>query len=179
MIIETAQREMRAIYLGGAVGQMISGVIWLISAALGTFVSVQAGLISLFLGGMVIFPLTQLVLKISGRPTSTGKDNSLNGLARQVAFIVPLCLPLIYAATMYQINWYYPAFLIVVGAHYLPFMFLYGIKQYAILAGLLIVGGIAFAVLLPDVFVIGGWFGGIILVGFALYLTKITSNLPE
>lgn len=179
MIIEIAQREMRTVYLGGAIGQMVSGVIWLISAALGTFVSVQAGLVSLFLGGMVIFPLTQLVLKISGRPASTGKENSLNGLARQVAFIVPLCLPLIYAAAMYHLNWYYPAFLIVVGAHYLPFMFLYGIRQYAILAGLLITGGVAFAVLLPNVFGIGGWFGGIILVGFALILAKISSDMPK
>ena len=179
MLIEKAQLEMRSIYLGGAVGQMVSGIVWLISASLGTFVSTQAGLISLFMGGMVIFPLTQLALKLSGRPASVSKTNSLNGLAIQVAFIVPLCLPVIYAAARFNINWYYPAFLIVVGAHYLPFMFLYGIRQYAILAGFMIISGVALAVLLPDMFVVGGWIGGILLIAFAVVLSKITSGDPQ
>jgi hypothetical protein len=176
MIIENAQFEMRLVYLGGFIGQLVSGVIWLVSAALGTFVSQQAGLVSLFLGGMFIFPLTQLALKLSGRPVVTGKENKLNALATQVAFIVPLCLPVIYAAASYNVSWYYPAFLIVVGAHYLPFIFLYGIRQYAILAGLLIAGGIAFALLLPHAFAAAGWFGGVVLVGFALVLRKIVAD---
>jgi hypothetical protein len=178
MLIEAAQREMRAVYLGGAVGQLVSGAIWLVSAALGAFLSVQAGLVSLFFGGMLIFPLTQLALKLSGRPASTTAENSLNSLARQVAFIVPLCLPLIYAAARYNVNWFYPAFLIVVGAHYLPFMFLYGINQYAILAGLMIVGGVVLGVFMPTLFVVGGWYGGILLVGFAAILWKITARKP-
>ncbi len=176
MMIEDAQREMRAVYAGGAVGQLVSGVIWLISAALGTFISTNAGLISLFLGGMFIFPLTQLALRLVGRRVSTGKDNALNSLAREVAFIVPLCLPVIYAAARANVNWYYPAFLIVVGAHYLPFMFLYGIRQYMFLGGLMIVGGVGFAMLLPQAFTPAGWFGGILLVGFAGLLWKITGE---
>jgi hypothetical protein len=179
MIIKNAQLEMRSVYLGGAVGQMVSGIIWLISAALGTFVSTQAGIVSLFLGGMLIFPLTQMALKLSGRPASVSKMNPLNGLAMQVAFIVPLCFPVIYAAARFNINWYYPAFLIIVGAHYLPFMFLYGIRQYAILAGLMITAGVSFALLLPDMFMIGGWVGGILLVVFALVLSKITAVAPR
>jgi hypothetical protein len=180
MTIENAQLEMRSVYLGGAVGQMVSGIVWLISATLGTFVSSQAGLISLFLGGMIIFPLTQLALKLSGRPASAAKDNPLNALAKEVAFIVPVCLPVILAATMYNDSWYYPAFLIIVGAHYLPFMFLYGIRLYAVLSGLLIIGGLALAVILPNVFVAGAWFGGITLIAFALVLFKITAvNLKQ
>jgi hypothetical protein len=175
MTIDNAQREMRSIYLGGAIGQTVSGVIWLISAALGTFISQSAGLVSLFLGGCLIFLLTQLVLKLLGRPASASKANPLNGLATEIAFIVPLCIPVIYAAARYNINWYYPAFLIVVGAHYLPFMFLYGIRHYAILAGLLIAGGVALAVWLPTMFAIGGWFGGITLIGFAMFLFKIAT----
>lgn len=172
MTIEQAQREMRSVFLNGGIGQMVSGALWLISAALGTLVSTQAGLVSLFLGGMLIFPLTQLSLKLSGRPASAAAGNPLNGLAKQVAFIVPLCLPVIYAAARYNVNWYYPAFLIVVGAHYLPFIFLYGIPQYAVLAGLMIVGGVALAMLAPTAFVWGGWLGGILLVAFAVYLLR-------
>ncbi len=176
MHIEDAQRDMRMVYVGGAIGQLVSGAIWLVSAALGTFVSTNAGLISLFFGGMFIFPLTQLALKLAGRPASAGKDNQLNGLAKEVAFIVPFCLPVIYAAARANVNWYYPAFLIVVGAHYLPFMFLYGIRQYVFLGGLMIAGGIGFAMLLPAAFVPAGWFGGIVLVGFAGWLWRIAAG---
>ncbi len=175
LTIDHAQREMRAIYLGGAIGQAVSGVIWLISAALGTFLSQTAGVVSLFLGGCLIFLLTQLILKLLGRPASASNANPLNGLAKEIAFIVPVCIPVIYAAARYNINWYYPAFLIVVGAHYLPFMFLYGIRQYAILAGLLIAGGVALAVWLPTMFSIGGWFGGLVLIGFSTLLFKSTA----
>jgi hypothetical protein len=176
MLIQDAQHEMRTVYVGGAIGQLVSGAIWLVSAALGTFVSTNAGLISLFFGGMLIFPLTQLALKLAGRTASAGKDNALNGLAKEIAFIVPLCLPVIYAAARANVNWYYPAFLIVVGAHYLPFMFLYGIRQYAFLAGLMIVGGIGFAWMLPHTFTLAGWFGGIVLVGFAGWLWRIAAG---
>ena len=43
MEVTEAQREIRSVYVNGAVGQAVSGVIWLLSASLGTFLSVQAG----------------------------------------------------------------------------------------------------------------------------------------
>ncbi len=39
MNILEAQREMRSAFLGGFAGQLVSGLIWLIAAALGTWVS--------------------------------------------------------------------------------------------------------------------------------------------
>ena len=178
MLVNEAQRDMRAVFVGGSIGQAVSGGLWLISAALGTWVSVNLGLISLFFAGMLIFPLTQLALKLSGRPASLQSGNPLESLARQVAFIVPLCLPVIYGATMYNVNWYYPAFMVVVGAHYLPFIFLYGMWQYAVLAAALIGGGVAVAYLLPGTFSAGGWITGIALILFAVfaYLTSRRVN---
>lgn len=40
----------------------------------------------------------------------------MNGLAVQIAFTVPFSLPLVAAATLYRLNWFYPAFMIGVGA---------------------------------------------------------------
>ncbi len=37
-------------------------------------------------------------------------------------------LPLVAAATLYRLGWFYPAFMIVLGAHYFPFAFLYGLR---------------------------------------------------
>jgi hypothetical protein len=89
---------------------------------------------AIYLRGCLIFLPTQLVLILLGRPASASRINPLNGLAKEITFSVLLCILVIYAAARYKynINWYYPAFVIVVGAHYRPFMFLYGIRQYVI-----------------------------------------------
>jgi hypothetical protein len=90
----------------------------------------------------------------------------------QVAFIVPLNLPVIAAAAAYNINWFYPAFMIVVGTHYLPFVTLYGMWQYAILAAVLIGGGVAIGWALPHNFILGGWFTPAALLIFALTISR-------
>ena len=90
------------------------------------------------------------------------------GLAMQVAFVIPVSIPVIGAAALYNVDWFYPAFMVIVGAHYLPFVFLYGMRAYAVLAGVLIAGGVTIGYLLPDTFSIGGWFGGAVLLLFAL-----------
>lgn len=125
---------MREVFHGGAVGQGVSALIWLASAALSTYASRQAAVLMLVVGGAFIFPLTQLVLRLLRGRSAASSDNPFNALAMQMAFIVPLCLPVILAATRANGNWFYPAFLVVVGAHYLPFMTLYGMWQYGVLA---------------------------------------------
>jgi len=143
MEIKSAQQEMRSVFRRGSVGQMVSGMIWLVSAALGTWVSARYGILVLVLAGMLIFPLTQLTLRVLGRSAGLSNGHPLNQLAMQVAFIVPLSLPLIGAASLYNINWFYPAFMLVVGTHYMPFIFLYGMWEFAVLAAMLIGGGMA------------------------------------
>jgi hypothetical protein len=169
MEVTEAQREMRSVYLNGAIGQAVSGVIWLLSASLGTWLSVEYGIFALAVGGAFIFPLTQLVLRISGRPTTLRAENPLSGLAMQVAFLVPIMIPVIGAATLHNVNWFYPAFMIAVGAHYLPFVFLYGMKIYAVLAAVLIGGGVTIGWMLPDTFSIGGWMGAVALLLFSVF----------
>lgn len=93
MEISDAQQEVRSAYRDGVVGQTVSGLIWLLSAALGTWVSVRTGVIALAVGGIFIFPLTQLALRILGGPTKLRSENPLNGLAMQVAFILPVSIP--------------------------------------------------------------------------------------
>ena len=168
MEVQTAQREVREVYLGGSVGQAVSGLIWLVSAALGSLVSTRYAILMLAFGGALIFPLTQLVLKISGHRASLSKGNPLNALAMQVAFIVPLSLPVIAAASLYRLNWFYPAFMVVIGTHYMPFIFLYGMRHYAPLAAILIGAGVAIGMYFSNSFVLGGYFTAAILLGFAL-----------
>jgi len=42
--------------------------------------------LTLFLGGMLIFPLTSLVLRLGGGPTGLPKGHPLRALAMQIAF---------------------------------------------------------------------------------------------
>ena len=65
---------------------------------------------------------------------------------------------------------FYPACLIIVGAHYLPFVFLYGMRTFAGLAAVLPSAGFAIGMLAPGRVVLGGWAGGAILFVFAFVL---------
>jgi len=168
MHIEDAQRDVRTVFMGGFAGQLVSGVIWGVSAALGTWHSPRAAILMLAVGGMFIFPLTQLVLRLMGHRASLEKGHPMNGLAMQVAFIVPFCLPLIGAASMHHLNWFYPAFMIVIAVHYLPFIFLYGMRQFGALAATLIAGGLTIGLYMPSQFSLGGWFTAVVLLVFAL-----------
>jgi hypothetical protein len=88
------------------------------------------------------------------------KENPFGTLAMQIAFVIPLCYPVIAAATIHNTNWFFPAFLVVVGAHYLPFIFLYGMWQFGILSVLLVGLGTAAGIYFPENFTLGGWVGG-------------------
>ncbi len=45
---------------------------------------------------------------------------------------------------LYRLNWFFPALMILVGAHYLPFATLYGMRIFMFLAGILIAAGVVF-----------------------------------
>lgn len=167
MNISDAQRDIRSVFLGGFAGQLVSSLVWLLSAVLATWHSPKSAIIALVVGGMFIFPLTQLLLRLMGRPASLSKGHPMNALAIQIAFTLPLNLPLIAAATAYRLNWFYPAFMIAVGTHYLPFIFLYGMPQFGVLAALLIGAGLTIGLYLHSVFCLGAWMTALILLLFA------------
>jgi hypothetical protein len=102
-----------------------------------------------------------------GRPAALPRAHPMNGLAMQVAFVLPLTLPIVGAAALYRLEWFYPAFMVALGAHYLPFVFLYGMWQYAVLAGALVLAGLTLALYLPGGFALGGWLTGALLLAFA------------
>ena len=91
--------------------------------------------------GIFIFPMTRLLLHVMARPSSLPKGHPMNALAMQVAFVLPLSLPIVFAPTAYRQNWFYPAFMIALGSHYPPFIFLFGMWQFGVLAALLIGSG--------------------------------------
>ncbi|HEV8336271.1 MAG TPA: hypothetical protein VGR67_07650 [Candidatus Polarisedimenticolia bacterium] len=167
MTIAEAQQEIRAAYLGGFAGQLVSGLLWLGSAALASWGPARWAILLLVAGGFFIFPATLLTLRLIGHRVRASRANPLNALAMQVAFVLPLSLPLVFAAALHKLNWFYPAFMIVLGAHYLPFTFLYGMRMFIALCGALVGAGVLVGLYGSDAFSPGAWITGGILLLFA------------
>ena len=167
MDIKDAQREVRSVYVGGFWGQLVSSIIWLASAAVGTWVSPKASILTAVISGFFIFPLTQMMLRLSGRPARVSKGNPFHFLGMQVAFVLPFSMLLLVPVGLYHLNWFFPALMILLGAHYLPFATLYGMRMFLLLAGILIASGVVMAQYFPETFSLGAWVAGLALFVFA------------
>lgn len=168
MDIGDAQREMRTRFAGGFYGQFVSGLLWLVSALLATWSTPRAALTTLVLGGFLIFPVTELLVRVAGRQNQLSPQNSLRQLGMQVAFVLPVAMPLLLPVGLYRLNWFYPAMMILLGAHYIPFVFLYGMRMFAVLAGLVVGGGLLIALYGSSSFSAGAWYTGAMLALFAV-----------
>jgi hypothetical protein len=167
MEIIDAEKDVRETFMGGFAGQLVSSVLWAASAAACTWHSLRLGELVLILGGFLIFPLTQLVLRSMGHAYALPKGHPMNALGMQVAFTLPLTLPLVIAITALHPAWFYPALMITLGAHYLPFIFLYGMWQFGVLSASLIVSGVAIAMYVPTPVSLGAWLTATLLLAFA------------
>ena len=85
----------------------------------------------------------------------------------QVAFVLPFSMLLLVPVTQYRTNLFYPALMILLGAHYIPFVFLYGMRLFGFLAAILIGGGVCLAMYGANTFSTGAWITGVVLVLFA------------
>ncbi len=167
MLVRDAQLEVRTVFVGGFWGQLVSSILWLASAALATWVAPKAAILELVACGFFIFPITQLLLRLSGGPASLPAKNPLGFLAMQIAFTLPLTMLLLVPVTTLHLNLFYPAFMVLLGAHYLPFTFLYGMRMFIPLSAILVGGGVAIALYFPGSFSLGGWVTGLTLFVFA------------
>ena len=167
MDIQDAQREMRSVYIGGFWGQLVSSVIWLASAAVGTWVTPRASILTVVIGGFFIFLLTQMLLRLSGQRARVRKENTFHSLGMQVAFVLPFSMLLLVPVGLYNLNWFFPALMVLLGAHYLPFATLYGMRMFLFLAGILIGAGVVIAQYFSGTFSLGAWVAGVTLFAFA------------
>ena len=179
MLIAEAQRDVRRVYAGGFYGQLVSGAVWLVAAAFATWSSPPVAVATLFFGGMLIFPLTTLVIRLSGRPSSLPPGHPMAGLAMQIAFTVPIGFVVVVAMLGGDSELFFPAGMVIVGAHYLPFVFLYGMRLFAVLSAALVVPGVLLLYGLPVPSTVGAWLTGALLVAFAFLLRASAHALEK
>lgn len=167
MDIGDAQREMRTRFAGGFYGQLVSSMLWFLSASLATWSTPRAAITTLVVGGFCIFPATELLIRVAGGRNPLSAQNGLRYLGMQVAFVLPLSMPLLLPVGLYRLNWFYPAMMVLLGAHYIPFVFLYGMRMFAVMAAMVLSGGLVIAMYWSSGFSVGAWYTGAVLLVFA------------
>jgi hypothetical protein len=64
--------------------------------------------------------------------------------------------------------------MIALGTHYFPFIFMYGMPEFGVLAALLVGGGLTIGLYVQSVFSLGGWLTAVVLLLFAFILRSAT-----
>lgn len=167
MQVEEAQAQMRAIYRSGSVGAAVAGLVWLAAAATTAISGAGWGIAVMLAAGFFIYPLTQLVLRTLGGPASVPRDNPLRELSVEAPLVGPMMIPLVGAATLYRTEWFFPAFMLAMGAHYLPFSFLYGMRPFISLGAVMAVGGLVVALWAPALHVLAAFSTAVVLLAFS------------
>ena len=168
-------QEIKHSFLGGSTILLLEGFFWILAAILGSFVSPKIGILLIIVVGTFFYPLSLLFHLILKRP-KVSSENPLNGLFMQIGLIIPFSFPLIFLITKENPNLFFPVLTIVVGAHYLPFVYAYKLKTYWVLSSLLVVGGSYFGFMLPEYFEYCAYYTGALLLIFAVINYHLTQK---
>lgn len=179
-ILKDYSREMRETYLGAVPHTLFTGLVWLASAFWAASVSQTQAMVIFIIGGSFTFPGGELIRKMMRIPTSLSKGNALPQMFMLLAFTIPLSYPLIYLVCRGNINLFFAGFTILIGAHYLPFVFGYRMKSFALLSILLVASGTIISLKYPAAFSLSGFVTGALLIVFAsIHFILIKNNWYE
>jgi hypothetical protein len=159
-----APAELRYSYRSASVGQIYAGTVWLVSAVVWIAADNTVGVLVLLIGGFFIYPVTTLASRLLGNPGSVPPANPLREASIAIPVVGALCIPVVGAAAFYDINWFYPAFMVVMGAHYLPFSHLYGMRIFVPLGAAMWLAGLSIGLWAPAWSAVGALLTGAALV---------------
>ena len=141
MQIAAAQSDMSRAHVHGAPGVFVSGAVWLIAGVLWDRQDVVAGFYALFVGGMLIFPVSLLISRAVFRAPRTTPGNPLERLALESTFILFLGILLAYCFLRAAPELAFPAMAVSIGVRYLIFRTVYGSPVWWVLGGALAIVG--------------------------------------
>jgi len=159
--------ELRATYLGAFPHTLFTALIWIVSGLWGHYFSKPQSILIFIIGGTFIFPGGELIRKIMRAPNVLSKENDLPQLFTLLAITIPLSYPIIYLIVRNNLDLFYPSFSILIGAHYLPFIYGYRMYTFGLLAFLLVATGTLLSIFYPTGFVFPALITGSILLLFA------------
>jgi len=141
------QRDLREAYAGGGPGMFASALAWLAAGIVAVQVSPERAVLTLFAGGMLIFPVGVLLTKALGYRGQHAHGNPLGTLALETTVWLVLSMPIAYVVSLYRVDLFFPAMLLVIGGRYATFATMYGTRVYWICGGTLVAAAYALAAL--------------------------------
>lgn len=166
------QKDMRLAYVGGGTGVLISSIVWFVAGIVGIYSTKEMSILFFFLGGMLIYPLGIVSTKLFGRTGKHQKNNPLAFLAFESTAILFIGLFMAYSIFKIEQQWFFPIMLMIIGARYLVFQSIYGMKIYWILGLLLTLGGMI-CINSNQPFHIGGIIGGVVEFIFGVLIIQL------
>ena len=141
MDINAAQLEMRDSYLRGGPGVIVSGIGWLIAGVVGNNSGIPTAFAALFFGGMLIAPITTLIVRAVFRRDPPKRSNQ--GTLTVIETTFPMIGGLFAAWLMlpFRPDFVFALAAMAVGTHYFGFRTAYGDWTYWILGGTLVAIG--------------------------------------
>lgn len=146
MQIAAAQQDMARAHVRGAPGVLVSGLVWLIASVVWERSGVATGFLALFVGGVLIFPLSLLISRLVFRAPGSAKGNPLERLALESTFTLFAGIFLAWCFLRVAPELAFPAMAVAIGVRYLIFRTVYGNAIYWALGGALaVLGGVVAA----------------------------------
>jgi hypothetical protein len=140
--LDEFQKDMRNGYLWGSTGIITSGLVWLAAGLVACFSLPQQAIWTLFIGASFIVPVSNLIDRFLGAAGKHSAGNRLAPLAMESTVFMLMCLPLAYGLSLYRMEWFFPAVLMIIGGRYLIFATVYGTRLYWLLGASLGVAAI-------------------------------------
>lgn len=149
--LKTHQVDLRRSYLGGGLGAIVSGLVWLVAAITATQAGMNTGYLALFFGGFLIFPLSTLIEKLFFKRAGLKPGNPGGVLVMETLPAMIGILLIGFLLLDLRPDWVFPLAAIAVGAHYFPFQTAYGDKTYWVLGTvMMLIGAFSLAVGTPS-----------------------------
>lgn len=149
MQVSDAQKDIGRAYVGGGPGVLVSSLVWFVAAFIQHRRGIGAAFVTLFFGGMLIFPGSKLVARFVFRRANEARNNPLGmtALESTIAMIGGL-----FAAWLFlpvRPGLVLPLAAIAVGTHYLVFRTVYGDRLFVLLATIITAIGLCDILVVP------------------------------
>ncbi len=137
MKVEDAQQELSRAYANGGPAVAISGVVWIIASIIDQNYGTRSAFNALFLGGMLIVPISILVSQKFFGAEKTDTKNPLNRLGFESTMMLFAGLLISYALLPIAPSQAFAALAAAIGARYFTFRSIYGFGLFWVLGGTL------------------------------------------
>jgi len=142
MTVSEAQRDISRAYVGGGSGVLVSALVWFAAALVANNKGVATAFAVLFLGGMLIFPVSVLIARLLFRREKEAPDNPLGRVALESTIAMLGGLFAAWLFLPFEPRFVFPLAAIAVGTHYAVFKTIYGDPLFWLLGALITLVGV-------------------------------------